>query len=246
MTLGRGLGWVRTPAAALLLGLPLALLPAAPALGVIPAAPKVRAEMARRNVQAGRTRPLVLDLLLVGESGGAIASGRARLDPGGMAWLELIRSDGGREVHERSPAGYAATRDGVRLDRAMPLLPPTQLLQAPTEAEVAAALEGIGGDPEQLDLGLCDDADCWVLGGRDPGSSAERGRPSYWFDLESRQPVRIDEPRRARYRFGPSVARDGSIAFPAWIEVEAPGWSRRRLEVQRVAPAGPTSRPPGP
>lgn len=228
------------------IGLALALLPAERALAVIPSAPKVRAEMARGNVQAGRTQSLALDVLLVGDSGGAIASGQARLEPNGLARLELTLSDGRREVHERSPAGYFATRDGVRIDRVLPLLPPTQLLQAPTDAEVAAALLGIGGDPERVELGISDGADCWVLGGRDPGPFDANRRPSYWFDLEARRPVRIDDAHGARFRLGPAVGRDGGIAFPAWIRVQAPGWPSRRLDIQRVAPARPAavSRPP--
>ncbi len=217
------------------------LLPPATAHAAIPSAPKVRAEMARTNVQAGRAQPLELEVVLVGESGGPIASGRARLEPNGFARLELTLSDGRREVHERSPAGYSATRDGVRIERVLPLLPPTQLLQAPTEGELAAALQGIGGDPERVELGLSDGADCWVLGGRDPGPFDSNRRPSYWFDLDARRPVRIDEPNRARFRLGPSVGHDGGIRFPAWIRVQAPGWPGRRLDIQRVSPAQPAA-----
>ncbi len=241
MTHRVAIGRAGAGAASLAVVLALALLPPAPALAVIPSALKIRAEMARGNVQAGRAQTLSLDVLLVGESGSAIASGRARLEPNGFARLELTLPDGRREVHERSPAGYVATRDGVRIDRVLPLLPPTQLLQAPTEAELAAALQGIGGDPERVELGMSDGADCWVLGGRDPGPFDGNRRPSYWYDLDDRRPVRIDDPTRARFRFGPSVPRDGGISFPAWFRVEAPGWPGRRLDIQRVAPAKPAA-----
>ncbi len=222
----------------------LALLPPAPARAAIPTAAKVRAEMARINVQAGRAQPLALEVVLVGESGGAIASGRARLEPNGSARLELTLPDGRREVHERSPAGYLATRDGVRIERVLELLPPTQLLQAPTEAEVAAALIGIGGDPDRVELGLCDGGDCWVLGGRDPGPFDGNRRPSCWFDLDARKPVRIDDAGGARFRLGPSIGNAAGIAFPAWIRVQAPGWPGRRLEIQRVSPARPAAGSP--
>jgi hypothetical protein len=222
--------------------LALAVLPVSSALAVVPSAARVRAEIARSNVQAGRAQPLALEVRLVGESGEAIASGRARLDPNGFARLELTLSDGRREIHERSPAGYVTTRDGRKVDRALPLLPPTQLLQAPTEAEVAAALLGIGGDPELVELGMSGGADCWVLGGRDPGPFEANRRPSHWFDLEDRRAVRIDDPAVARFRLGPPAAPPGAIAFPAWIDVESPGWPRRRLDIQRVEPADPAPR----
>jgi hypothetical protein len=221
----------------------LAQLPASPARAVIPSAPKVRAEIARSNAEAGRTQPLALDVVLVGESGGALATGRARLDPQGVARLELALVDGSRELHERSPDGYVASRDGVPLGRFQPLLPPSQLLQAGTEADVAAALRAIGGDPDQVDLGMSDGADCWVLGGRDPGPFDASRRPSYWFDLAARRALRIDDAGAVSFRLGPAVKRDGGIAFPAWIYIEAPGWPSRRLDVQRVAPASPATAP---
>lgn len=241
MTHGAAIARAGAAAANLAIALALAMLPAAPALAVIPSAPKVRGEMARSNVQAGRAQPLALDVVLVGDTGEVIASGRARLEPSGVGLLDLTLSDGRHEVHERSPAGYSATRDGARIDRVMPLLPPTQLLQAPTDTEVAAALLGIGGDPDRVELGISDGADCWVLGGRDPGSFDANRRPSYWFDLEARHPVRIDDARGARFRLGPPVRHDGGIAFPAWIRVQAPGWPSRRLDVLRVAPAPPAA-----
>ena len=209
------------------------------ASAAIPSAAKVRAEMGRANPQAGRAQPLALDVVLTDESGASAATGRPLLEPTGRARLELTFADGRRELHERSPAGYLVTRDGVRVERALPLLPPAQLLQAPTEAEVAAALQLLGGEPERVDLGISGGQDCWVLGGRDPGPFDANRRPSYWFALEARRPVRIDEGDEARFRLGAPVKHESGVFLPAWIVVEAPGRPPWRIDVQRVAPATP-------
>jgi hypothetical protein len=202
----------------------------------IPAAERVRAAVANANSQAGRTRPLWLEVAVSDDAGGIAATGRLALEPRGSARLELRLADGRSEVHERDPAGYRVTRDGSRVERALPLLPPNQLLQARTGDEVAAALEAIGGDPDRVDLGLDQDADCWVLGGRDPGPFAASDRPSLWFDLAGRRPVRIDAGAGTRYRFGPP-ARHETGFFPAWIEVEAPGFPIWRVQIQSITGA---------
>jgi hypothetical protein len=222
----------------------LALSLAPSARAAIPSAEKVRQAVAAANTQAGRARPLWLDVVLTDPSGGVGASGRAALVPGGVARLELALADGRVEIHERDPAGYHVTRDGVPVEHTLPLLPPAQLLQAGSEAEVSAALAAIGGDPEQVDLGADGGSDCWVLGGRDAGPFAQSGRPSFWFDMKSRRPARIDEGVRARFRFGPS-ARYESGFFPSWMEVEAPGWPIWRMQIQAVT-ATPGRSPPTP
>jgi hypothetical protein len=220
-----------------------------PARAVIPSAEKVRAEIARTNTQAGRAQRLALEVAVTDETGQIVATGRAMLDPAGTGRLDLVLGDGRREQHERSPAGYRATREGAPIDRALPLLPPAQLLQARTEAEVAAALVAIGGSPEQMGLGMAGGGDCWVLGGRDPGPFDLNTRPSYWFDQDGRRPVRIDDAGGVRFLFGPPVRHAAGIFFPAWYLVEAPGRARWRVDVQLVAPAGaatgrrPLSRP---
>jgi hypothetical protein len=221
----------RVPALLLLAWLAAAA-PAADA--AIPAAERVRGAVATANSQAGRARPLWLDVAVTDEAGAVAATGRLALEPRGSSRLELRLADGRGEVHERDPDGYRVTRDGVRVERALPLLPPNQLLQAGTAEEVAAALVALGGDPERVDLGLDQDSDCWVLGGRDPGPFAASDRPSLWFDLAARRPVRIDAGFGTRYRFGPP-ARQANGFFPAWIEVEAPGWPIWRVQIQSVA-----------
>lgn len=214
-----------------------------PAQAVVPSADKVRAEIARTNGQAGRAQRLVADVAVVDEAGQTVATGRAVLDPTGIAHLDLTFADGRREQHERSPAGYRATRDGAPIDRVLPLLPPTQLLQARSDAELAAALVAIGGAPEQVDLGMAGGGDCWVLGGRDPGPFDANTRPSYWFDQEARRPVRIDDAGGVRFLFGPPAKHASGIFFPAWYLVEAPGRTRWRVDVQLVAPAGGAAAP---
>jgi hypothetical protein len=214
-----------------------------PARAVVPAAEPVRREIARTNVQAGRAQPLVLEVLVLGEAGEPMASGRAVLDPGGVARLHLTLADGRREFHERTPAGYSVTREGAVVERALPLLAPFELLQARSEEAVADGLRALGGDPEQVDLGMAGGADCWVLGGRDPGRFDANGRPSYWFDQDGRRPVRIDAADGVRFRLGPPAKHAPAIFFPAWYEVEAPGWPRGRVEVRSVTAGNPAAAP---
>lgn len=222
----------------------LAVAIAAPAEAAIPSAAAVRGEIARTNQQAGRGQPLGVEVLVRDETGATAASGRMLLGgAAGPTRLELALADGRREVHERNAGRYEATRDGQPLERAMPLLPPFALLQARSEADVAAALATLGGDPETVDLGMAGGADCWVLGGRDPGPFDANARPSYWFDQDARRPVRIDERGGVRFRFGPPARHEPAIFLPAWVEVEAPGWPRWRIEVVRVTTGNPASAP---
>lgn len=219
------------------------VLAALPAGAVVPSAEAVRREIARTNVEAGRSQPLVLDVEVIGESGEPVASGRALLDPAAPARLQLTLADGRREFHERTLAGYTATREGAPIQRAQPLLPPVALLQARHEADVAAALLALGGEPERVDLGISVGSDCWVLGGRDPGPFDANTRPSYWFDQDARRPVRIDQADGTRFRFGPPAKHPPGIFFPAWYTVEAPGWPRVRVEVRHVTTGNPATTP---
>jgi hypothetical protein len=220
------------------LGLLLGASAAPPAGAVVPSGEAVRREIARTNAQAGRAQRLVLELDVVDEAGQPAASGRAVLEPDGTARLELTLADGRRELHERGPGGYVATREGARVERPLPLLAPFGLLQAGSEAAVAAALSAIGGEPEQVDLGMAGGGDCWVLGGRDPGPFDQNGRPSYWFDQDARRPARIDAGDGVRFRFGPPAKHPPATFFPGWYLVEAPGWPRWRVDVRAVSSAG--------
>lgn len=223
------------------LGLLLGASAAPPAGAVVPSAEAVRREIARTNAQAGRTQRLALDVTVIDEAGQTAASGRAVLEPDGTARLDLTLADGRRERHERGPGGYVATRERVRVERPLPLLPPFGLLQAGSEAAVAAALSAIGGEPEQVDLGMAGGGDCWVLGGRDPGPFDQNGRPSYWFDQDARRPVRIDAADGVRFRFGPPAKHPPGVFLPAWYLVEAPGWPRWRVDVQSASGGGPAA-----
>jgi hypothetical protein len=213
-----------------------ALAIAAPARAAVPSAEKVRKAVASSNAAAKRSQPLLLDVALVSETGQVAAAGQARLDPTGSSRLDLRLGDGRDETHERNGSSYRVTREGAPVDRSPPLLPPVRLLLAPSAEALAAALADLGADAERVDLGIEGEHDCWVLGGRDPGPFGENARASLWIDLDSRQPVRIDEAGGAHFRLGPSALQNG-VRFPTWIDVEAPGWPRWRMEIRRVAPA---------
>jgi hypothetical protein len=220
-------------------GLAGALCAAAPAArAAVPEAERILAAVAAGNGAARRAQPLGLEVALLDAEGRIGATGRAGLDPLGTSWLELTLADGRTERHERSLAGYRVTRDGERVGQASPLLPPTQLLQLDRADALADALRLLGADPERVDLGIEGRSDCWVVGGRDPRPFEESTRPSLWVDLATRLPVRADTEDGVRYRLGPSAAH-GPIRFPAWIEIEAPGRPRWRMQVGRVAPATP-------
>jgi hypothetical protein len=212
------------------------------ALAAVPSAERVLRAAASANATARRDQPLRLEVAVLDPQGRVIATGQARLEPLGTSRLELAFSAGSVEIHERSAAHYRVTRGGRSVERALPLLPPVQLLQAGAAGELEAALRLLGGDPERVDLGIEGGSDCWVVGGRDAGPFDANRRPSLWVDQATRRPVRIDEEGGVHFHLGPQ-AENGAARFPAWIEVEAPGWPRARLEIGRIeaagAPAGP-------
>ena len=216
---------------------------ALPALAAIPAAEKVLKAVASANAAARRSQPLRVEVALVSETGAEAATGQGYFDPAGTSRLELKLADGRVEAHERTGSSYHATRDGSPVERVLPLLPPTRLLQAPSAEALAAALVDLGAATDVVDLGIEGGRDCWVLGGRDPGPFGANGRPSLWVDVESRQPIRIDETAPAgqaggvHFRLGPSAVQEG-VRFPTWIDIEAPGWPRWRMQIRRVIPAG--------
>ena len=226
--------------AALAVGLGVAA--ALPAGAWIPEPERAWTLLAQSNLQSARTKPLDFAVALVDAVGNVAATGRLRAEPGGAARLELALVDGGTEVHERSGGEYRVTRNGQRVDRAPQILPPFAVLQAGKAVEVADALRESGGDPARVDLGIEGRADCWVLGGRDPGDFQMNARPSVWVDQETRQPVRIDAAAGVRYRLL-DLSPKGGVRFPSRIEVRADGWPIWRLDVATPAPPG--ARPPG-
>ena len=222
---------------ALLLAAGVAL--AAPsALAVIPSIQKITDAVAQTNRSEGRSEPLLMDVVLrIGDSE-PLATGVLATHPTGLARLELHSNQGFVERHLLQGSEYSASRDGHMLRSPRPFLPPIFLLQSGSGAALSAALTSYGISVAEVALGLADDHDCYVLGGRLPRAAdgAERRLPSLWVDTESLEVVRIDRQDGVRFRFGPTTAFDG-IRAPAWISIEAPGQAPARLDVTRVARA---------
>jgi hypothetical protein len=217
---------------ALLLG----LAPAASA--AIPEAQRIAEALARANQKAGRTEPIILDVSLrIGDSE-PLATGVLASHPTGLARLELRSHQGFVERHLLQGSEYTASRDGQLLAAPRPFLPPIFLLQAGSGAALRAALESFGVAAGAVALGLADERDCYVLGGRaiGPGTGSGPGLPGLWVDTESFEVVRIDAPDGVRFRFGPAADFDG-VRAPAWISIEVPGQAPARLEVVRASRA---------
>ncbi len=218
------------------------LLLAAAAAAHIPSPGRILEAVAEANVRSERTRGLRLEVELRDEEGSVEASGRLWLDPSGVARLRLREPGGDVEEHELVADVYRAQRNGRSISSPRPLLPPPQIFQAESGAELRGALFRLGADPDYVELGYEGPHDCFVLGGRsrDPGAS-ERG--ALWVDVETLDPVRIDQANGVRFRFGPAVEA-GRIRFPAWIGVRTAraGW---RLEVRSVARGGLPAVAPG-
>jgi hypothetical protein len=240
-----------------LAGLGLAL-SAAPSGAVIPGAERIADAVAIANRAAGRSGPLWIDVALRIGEGEPLAQGVLTTHPTGLARLELRSTRGFVERHLVQGSAYGASRDGRLLEQPRPFLPPVFVLQAVSGAALQAALGSFGVAAEQAELGLADEHDCYVLGGRATRGldGGERAQPSLWVDMESFEVVRIDRGDGVRFRFGPSELF-GAVRLPRWISIEAPGQAPARLEILKVAPAnapaasfgtewllGPTSPPP--
>jgi len=221
---------------ALVLGLLASL--AAPAAAVIPNAQKIADAVAKTNRAEGRTGPLLFDVTLrIGDSP-PLATGVLATHPTGLARLELRSNQGFVERHLLQGSEYRASRDGKLLRSPRPFLPPLFLLQAVSGAALRAALSSFGVSAGEVALGLADDRDCYVFGGRLPRATAgdERRLPSLWIDMETYGVVRIDAQDGVRFRFGPPGSFD-RIRAPSWIAIEVPDQRPMRLDVLRVAPA---------
>ncbi len=201
-----------------------------PAAGGTPSAEKLAGAVAEANRKAGRAKPLLLDVALRQGEGPPSATGTLVTHPTGLARLELHGADG-LERHLLQGSQYAASRDGALLAAPLPLLPPLFLLQADTGASLRAALASFGVAASEAGLGLADDRDCWVIGGRGP-----LPQPSLWVELGSFDVVAVDRADGIRYRFGPAGTFDG-VRIPRWIELVAPDELPLRLEIQRVSRA---------
>lgn len=222
----------------------LALLAAAawlalPAAGsaATPSAEKVAGAVAEANRKAGRAKPLLLDVSLRVGDEPARATGTLATHPTGLARLELRGSEG-LERHLLQGSRYEASRDGEIVAAPRPLLPPLFLLQEDSGAALRAALASFGVAASEIGLGLADDRDCYVIGGRIPRPAGELGPsiPLFWVELGSFDVVEVDRADGVRYRFGPSGKFDG-VRMPRWIDILSPGAPPLRLEIQRVAKA---------
>jgi hypothetical protein len=228
----------RPGAPALAAALLLAALAAAPARAGIPSAERIADAVAGTNRAAGRAEPLWLDVTLRIGEGEPVALGVLATHPTGLARLELRSARGFVERHLVQGSEYGASRDGRLIEDPRPFLPPVFVLQAVSGAALQAALGSFGVAAGEAVLGLGEDHDCYVLGGRaPPGPDGQAPpRPSLWVDLESFEVVRIDRGDGVRFRFGPSE-RFGAVRLPRWISIEVPGQPPARLEIVKVAPA---------
>jgi hypothetical protein len=215
------------------------LLLLAPAAGAaIPEPQRIAEALAWANQKAGRAEPIILDVSLrIGDSE-PLATGVLASHPTGLARLELRSHQGFVERHLLQGSEYTASRDGQLLAAPRPFLPPIFLLQAGSGAALRAALESFGVAAGEVALGLADERDCYVLGGRAIGQATGVGprRPALWVDMETFEVVRIDAPDGVRFRFGPASDFDG-LRAPAWISIEVPGQAPARLEVVRASRA---------
>jgi len=208
-----------------------------PAVAGTPSSDKLAGAVAEANRKAGRAKPLLLDVSLRIGDAPPSATGTLATHPTGLARLELRGSDG-LERHLLQGNRYAASRDGEILAAPRPLLPPLFLLQEDTGAALRSALASFGVAASEIGLGLADERDCYVIGGRKqqvPGPIAPNV-PLLWVELGSFEIVAVDRADGVRYRFGPAGKFDG-VVIPRWIEILTPGESPARLEIQRVAKA---------
>ena len=214
------------------------LLLASGAQAVIPKAEKVSDELARMNRVAKRAGPLIFDVKLSIGDGEPLADGVLATHPTGLARLELRSHRGFVERHLLQGNEYSASRDGSLLSSPRPFLPPLFLLQATSGATLRAALSSFGVATSEIALGLADDKDCYVLGGRLPHGTRPGAQqlPSVWIDMDSFQLVRVDRRDGVSFRFGPTQVF-GGIQAPSWISIEVPGQPPARLQVVGVAPA---------
>ncbi len=222
---------------ALALAFVLALL-APTAWGVFPNAQKIADALTDSNRVDGRGDPLLLNITMrVGDSG-PLATGVLASHPTGLARLELRSHQGSVERHLLQGSEYTASRNGKLLRSPRPFLPPIFLLQSTSGAALRAALASFGVSVGEIGLGLAEDRDCYVLGGRLPPNAdgEERMLPSMWIDMESFEVVRVDLAGGVRFRFGPAAIFEG-IRVPSWIAVESPDQDPIRLEVDGVARA---------
>lgn len=214
----------------------------------IPKASKIRGAVAGVNQRNARGTGLRLQVVLFSgaatEAGGQTSDGKTLLakgelatHPSGLARLELRGTQNQIERHLMRGGEYLASRNGVMLSDPRPLLFPAFLLQAGDANSLANLFAALGGANEEVALGLLDDRDCYVLGGRSRDqhdSASPVSRSALWIDKNSFEFVAIDLASGTRYRLGPLASFQG-VQFPKWISIEKPGLPAFRLEVQAGA-----------
>jgi len=212
---------------------------AAVAHAVIPPPPKVAQAVAEANRVARRSKPLLLKVTLtIGEGQPVAANGTLASHPTGLARLELKSNRGFVERHLLQGTAYTASRDGQLIAEPRTFLPPVFFLQARSGEDLIAAMESYGIASIDGVLGRVGDYDCFVFGGRLPRKDEDAGLrlPSMWVDLESFDVVRIDGADDVRFRFGP-VQEFSGIRVPRWIEIEARGREKARLDILEASVA---------
>ncbi|MEM7409941.1 MAG: hypothetical protein AAF430_06890 [Myxococcota bacterium] len=228
---------MRSLRATLVLWLVATLVWALPSLAAIPGPEKVARAVANANEVSGRSKPLLIEVTLRVAGAAPSADGTLAVHPSGLARLELRNKLGFVERHLLQGNAYQASRDGQLLRNPHPFLPPVFLLQATSGEALRAALGSFGVADQELVLGRLGRHDCYVFGGRIPGSAPkEQLLPSLWVDTVSFDPLRIVRADGVEYRLGPIEVHSG-IRLPKWIELRTPAGFRARLEVAGVSRA---------
>ncbi len=213
------------------------------AAAFVPSGDKLADAAGRANYESRRTGALRLEVALFSEppEAGAepIATGRLLSDPfAGAARLDLVGRNGVEEKHLARGGTWSAWRDGQRLSRPRPLLPPFTLLQVRFGKSLRAGLRGLGVDIGAAELARSGEHDCFVIGGVD-AAATDGGfarSPAVWLDSYSYDIVRVDRSDGVRFTFGPSKPF-GDRRIPGFVVLEEDGKDPLWLEVRGAAPA---------
>ena len=141
----------------------------------IPQVDRVVKAVSKQNAEAGRARPLRLELVLRIEDSEPIGSGVLITHPTGLARLELRGTGDLVERHVLQGREHLATRNGEPLDEPRAFLPPLFLLQTGSALDLRAGLEQIGANLDAIGLAPCGESDCYVIG--DPTRVPPRVEP---------------------------------------------------------------------
>ena len=228
---------MRRARARLAVGLALAV--GAPALAYVPPAGRILDAIAQANRRDDRTAVLSVPVEVRLAGSDTPLRGELETHPSGFARLELVHPDGARERHLARGGRHGASRDGVVLDGAEPLVPPLFLLQARTRSALTTALLEMGVAVDLAELGHEGRHDCFVIGGREippPPPGLPGARAALWADLDTFEVVRVDDRSGLRFRFGPPVP-SGATRLPGWAEVQRGGELRAWLGLGEARPA---------